>query len=407
MAFRPPYRITKGGWGLCILWLLLAGGAYNAALNVLYLLDSLLVAVFLLALIAPVWMVRGVRGRRSLPRPAFAREPFEITMHVSSARTSRAHFLDVCDPLCAGGPQAEGGLIVRLEPGEQRELSCKAPPLPRGSHRTCGIAVGSRFPFGVAERWRWDEESEELLVLPLRGTLSRALSASLIPTGARTGAPSRTGLPGDEFRTVREYKSGDNPRRIHWHATAHHGALLVRETERERSAPLVVLLDSRLPAGTEPGTAEPLERAIGFAAELMRVAHAAGNQVVLAGFFPEPRVIRVGAVADESQPHRHGAQRAPAHTAFAAGGISEELLPAFEALARLAPSPDSDTGALRSVAHEAGLGRAVRVIAVTPTAETAAGLAPLLAGERAQLFVADSAAFRDTFKPLVAAEGGA
>ncbi len=400
MPFKSPYRITKGGWGLCILWVLLAGGAYNASLNVLYLLDSLLVAVFLLALVAPVWMVRGLRGRRSLPNPAFANEPFEITMHVSSARKNPAHFLEVCDPLCAGGPGAEGGLIVRLEPGEQRELSCKAPARARGVHRTLGLALGSRFPFGVAERWHWDQESEELLVFPLRGTLSRALTASLIPTGARSGAPSRTGLPGDEFRTIREYKSGDNPRRIHWRATAHHGTLLVRETERERSAPLIVLLDSRLPPGIEARAAEPLERAIGFAAEVARVAQAAGNQVILVGFFPEPRAIRVGAVLDESHPHQP-------HTAFAAPGISEELLPVFEALSRLVPSREADATPLRAVAHEAGLGRAVRVIAVTPTAETAASLAPLLAGERAQLLLADSAPFRNMFMPLAPAGEGA
>jgi len=400
MFFRSPYRITHGGWGLMILCLLLTAGAYNAALNVLYLLDSLLVAVLLMALIAPALMVRGIRCRRSLPRPAFAREPFEVAMHVAGAHKGRAHFLDIADPLCAGGPDAEGRLIVRLDPGEQRELTCKAMALPRGAHRTAGVAVGSRFPFGVAERWRWDPETEELLVFPLRGQLSRQMTAALVPSGERAGAPSRFGLPGDEFRTVREYKSGDNPKRIHWRATAHHGALLVREMERERSSPLLALLDSRLPPVSDANTAEALERAIGFIAELARAAHLAGNQVTLVGFFPEPRVIRVGGVKQEPGPHRP-------HVALATGGIPADLLPTFEALARLVPSREANALALGAVAEEARLGRALRVIAVTPTPETAAGLAPLLAGTRARVLVASSPAFAAAFKPLVAAEGGA
>lgn len=400
MLSRSPYRITYGGWGLIVLCLLLTGGAYNAALNVVYLLDSLVVAVLLLALVAPVWMVRGVRCSRSLPRPAFAGEPFEVDMHVVGGPGQRSHFLDVSDPLAAGGPDAEGRLIVRLDPGERRELSCKAVALPRGAHRTDGVAVGSRFPFGVAERWHWDREPEELLVFPLRGRLSRELTASLIPAGMRAGAASRFGLPGDEFRTIREYKSGDNPRRIHWHATAHHNRLLVRETERERSSPLVVLLDSRLPPGSGAEVAEALELAIGFVAELARAAHLAGNQVTLAGFFPEPRVIRAGGLKERLEPHRP-------HVALATGGIPADLLPTFEELARLVPSQDKDALALGPVAEAAGLGRSLRVIAVTPTPETAAGLAPLLAGTGAEVLVASSRAFDAAFMPFVAAKEGA
>lgn len=399
MFFRSPYRITKGGWGLLVLCLFLAAGSYNASLNVLYLLDSLLVAVLLMALVAPGLMVRKIRCKRALPHPAFAGEPFGVSLTVTSARKGRAHFLEAADPLCAGGPDAAGRLIIRLDPGERREVSCKAAPLPRGAHKMAGPAVGSRFPFGIAERWRWDRKADELLVFPLRGRLSRRITDSLLPSGSRMGAPTRMGLPGDEFRTIRQYRSGDNPRRIHWRATARHGDLLVREMERERSSPMVIALDSRLPARSGKEAAAALEQAIGFAAEVARAAHLAGNQVTLIAFFPEPRVIRVAGGERQEQ--------APRLVSAGPGSVPAALTPLYEALARLSPSSEADASSLGAAAEEAGLKHALRIIAVTPTTGTAAGLAPLLAGTRAQLFVASSPAFASAFSLFASGKGAA
>jgi uncharacterized protein (DUF58 family) len=399
MFFRSPYRVTKGGWGLLVLFLFLAAGCYNASLNILYLLDSLLGAVLLMALVAPGLMVRKIRCERSLPQPAFAGEPFRVSLSVTSARKGRAHLLEAADPLCAGGPDASGRLVIQLGPGERRELSCKATPLPRGVHTASGPAVGSRFPFGMAERWRWDRKADELLVYPLRGQLSRRMSESLLPSGSRIGAPMRMGLPGDEFRTVRQYRSGDNPRHIHWRATARHGELLVREMERERSSSLVVVLDSRLPEGSNKEAAGALELAIGFAAELARAAHIAGNQVTLIGFFPEPRVIRVSG-GEKGQQNLRSAQGD-------SDSIPAALMPLYEALARLSPSPEKDAASLEVSAEEAGLEHALRIMAVTPTNETASGLATLLAGTRAQMFIATSPEFAAAFRPFAAGKEGA
>ena len=69
--------------------------------------------------------------------------------------------------------------------------------------------------------------------------------------------PRQTGV--DLTRSVRPYTPGDSARRVHWPATAHHGELMVRETEAQpQSLGTVVVSSDR--AG------DPAEAAFGRAA---------------------------------------------------------------------------------------------------------------------------------------------
>jgi len=71
---------------------------------------------------------------------------------------------------------------------------------------------------------------------------------------------------------VRDYRSGDELRRIHWPATAHHGQLTVIEFDRGASGDLTVLLDTK--AGTEfgRGVETTLEVGVRAAASLIHWA---------------------------------------------------------------------------------------------------------------------------------------
>src|ERR1041385_9564939 len=59
------------------------------------------------------------------------------------------------------------------------------------------------------------------------------------------GAPSR--IKGEEeYYGVREYRIGDNPRRIHWRRTAQTGQLMVRDMAKTRDLRFWGLLDSAI-----------------------------------------------------------------------------------------------------------------------------------------------------------------
>ena len=382
------FKLTKGGWGLLAVCVLLNIAAFRAGLNMTYLLASLLMALFLSSLILPLRNLRGLVCWRAGRDAAYADEPFGVDYLVYSTRRAPARLLRVEDPLC----EAEGGgghaLAIEIPPRGRLRLSSAASARKRGVYPLPGLRWSCAFPFGVAE-WRVRTVAAgELTVYPARGLLAAGMASALRPRGVRADAASRHGQVNDEFRSVREYQPGDNPRHIHWRVSAHRGKLHLREMERERSAPLFVLLDSRIPASTpewerEPA-AEALETAVSFAAEVCRSARAAGNGAVLIGFFPEPRVLRL--------------------VAQTGGASRKRLFRVLDALAGLQPSDAETAEVLLRTAQDLGMAPASGMVAVTPTSRSAAGLA-LQDMEPLKPYVAAHPGFASIFKPLQPANG--
>lgn len=370
--------MTKGGWAFFVLCLLVTAGAYNAGLNMSYLLASLLIAVFGVSILAPVWNVGRLDCRRAVRNDVYAEEPFPIELTTESRRHTAARTLRLEEPL-AGQNRRARKLVLRVAPHEIVRATFLGAPRPRGAYQAPPIHCVSGFPFGVAEAGiSYHDTKRELLVLPARGVLSNTVSNALKPRGSRAGSPSRTGMPGEDFRSLRDYQPGDNPHWIHWRATAHHGKLFVREMERERSAPVLMVLDSRLPKSLPPerraAGLEALELAISFAAEVCRVAEQEGCQPRLVAWFPEPRAI--GATA---------------------GSHNSGLRLLLQALARLQPSEEESTTELIALAQKSGLGSAWRVIAVTPLPETAGPLAADLGRAAERVYVSGSSGFSQIF----------
>jgi uncharacterized protein (DUF58 family) len=68
--------------------------------------------------------------------------------------------------------------------------------------------------------------------------------------------------------TVRDYRRGDDLRRVHWPSTAHAGSLMVRREERPRQTACTVLIDNRLDAHRGSGSRSSLEQAVRAAASV-------------------------------------------------------------------------------------------------------------------------------------------
>jgi uncharacterized protein (DUF58 family) len=111
--------------------------------------------------------------------------------------------------------------------------------------------------------------------------LSRADYTELPSTAFETGE--------EEFASLREYREGDNPRRIHWKMSARlQGRLLVREYENAKVRDALVLLDTFLPNPNDPRRRLRLERAVTFAATLVEALLAESYTVTFKAFAPEP-----------------------------------------------------------------------------------------------------------------------
>lgn len=137
----------------------------------------------------------------------------------------------------------------------------------RGRYEIGPLTVRLSDPFGLCELTRSFTRTERILVTPQVTPL-----APISLDGERFGGtpmlPRSTVARGEDAATTREYRHGDDYRRVHWRSTARTGELMVRREEQPREATGTLLLDARFSAHRGSGPASSLEWAISAAASI-------------------------------------------------------------------------------------------------------------------------------------------
>lgn len=113
---------------------------------------------------------------------------------------------------------------------------------------------------------------EELTAIPLPG--GHSTSGDAAPRAYASGSA--------EDVTVREYRRGDELRRVHWRSSARLGELMVRREEQPWQASATVLLDDRAAAHAGSGASSSFELAVSAAASLVEHLERRGYVVRLA-----------------------------------------------------------------------------------------------------------------------------
>jgi uncharacterized protein (DUF58 family) len=151
--------------------------------------------------------------------------------------------------------------------GWRREVSYPLYARVRGRFRTGPLLVRTADPFGLVRIDRQFAATSEIMVtpevIPLAGLRTAGGSGS---TGE--ARPHRIGVVGQDDALVREYRQGDDVRRIHWRSTARRGDLMVRREEQALDPSASILVDSRASAHAGHGLASSLEWAISAAASI-------------------------------------------------------------------------------------------------------------------------------------------
>jgi len=164
-------------------------------------------------------------------------------------------------------------LLRSLRPGETQEVQYTVRSHSRGVHRIGPLGVRVRDPFGLTLRTAALSGDAEVVVLPRVLPLpgARSLGSGI---GSEGSVPHMVALHGEDDQTVREYRDGDDLRRIHWPASARTGELMVRQEDRPAKRRAVVILDSRSTAHAGSGRASSLEWCVTMAASV--TAHVVG-----------------------------------------------------------------------------------------------------------------------------------
>lgn len=162
-----------------------------------------------------------------------------------------------------------------------RDVSYLVRPQVRGRYPIGPLRVVLGDPLGCVRVTREVDAPVSLLVTP------RTLPLS--PMGVRGGpqgehAPMRTtsGV-GEQDPVPREYRYGDELRRVHWRSTAKHGELMVRREEQQRREHSALLLDTRVGAHRGDQADSSLETAVTAAASVAVRSLEDGHELSLYG----------------------------------------------------------------------------------------------------------------------------
>ncbi len=180
-------------------------------------------------------------------------------------------------------PLRPQSLFPYVPAGDSRKTAYCGRIVERGRYRFGPLRLSTRFPFGLFSRTITVAETETLTVLPRLGHLTESWAARRLEAFA--GADRRRGQAGPEgdFYGVREWRSGDGRRLVHWRSSARLDRLVVRQFERPRNRDVAVVLDLRPPDPPGAEHLENVELAVSFAATVLTdVCRKGGSNVHLA-----------------------------------------------------------------------------------------------------------------------------
>lgn len=251
MALRdrlPRHLFTTRGWGL-----ITAGIVSLLCAQVMGRRDLLALGVFLV--VVPLISLAGIR----LVKPRFRvyREFSPSTVETDSVTTVRL-------AVARTGPGTGRVTMEERLPsrfGESPAFHFPARSASGGTSRyeyrlrsgrrgqfTIGpVTAEFTDPFGLSLHRHTIDDGDTLTVTP---------AAVELPATGLAGARGNDGItatriranPSDDDVMTREYRHGDPMRRVHWPATARHGALMVRQEESVTTPEATVILDHRFAA---------------------------------------------------------------------------------------------------------------------------------------------------------------
>ncbi len=167
-------------------------------------------------------------------------------------------------PVPLGGEPRYG--VGYLGPRAVRDVSYLVRPTVRGNYALGPLRASVTDPLGCVRVSRTVGAPSHLLVTPATVPLE-PWGAAGTAKGEESPRRSVTGA-GEQDPVPREYRYGDELRRVHWKSTAKHGELMVRRDEQHRRENSAVLLDTRRGAHAGFGPAGSLETAVSVAASV-------------------------------------------------------------------------------------------------------------------------------------------
>jgi uncharacterized protein (DUF58 family) len=237
-------------------------------------LAGLIMALPALAWVVVPWLPSPIRVDRTV-RPRQVQPSAEISVRLElfgASRFSSGPWLavDTVPTQLGGRPHFSVGRLSSQRPLAVN-YSIRADA--RGRWQIGPLQMVLADPFRMVESARDIQPAGDVVVLPRVAALTGALMTGHAAAVGETSAGMTAGA-GDHDLTVREYRHGDDLRRVHWKSTARHNELMVRTDEQPLRRRATVVVDLRAMAHHGQGPSSSLEWAISAAASFcVHLAH--------------------------------------------------------------------------------------------------------------------------------------
>ena len=225
--------IPLEGWIYLGIIIVLFTGAMLTKQNTLLLVFALMAGPFVINGWMTFGMLQAASLQREIPRRAMQGELFSAELQLRNVRPLFAIWMmSVRDEILHARESLVGTVLFsRVSPRSSQSGQYQVRLAHRGRYRFGPLKCASRFPLGLVERSR--------IVFH------------------------------DDFNQLREFRSGDNPRAIHWRSTARRGELILREFQQNRDHTLAVVLDLFQPSFLTSGFRDQVDLTLSFVASLL------------------------------------------------------------------------------------------------------------------------------------------
>lgn len=245
------------------------------------------VGVLLLVLPIPAWF--AVRQSRSGLRIQHAVHPqrtevghrVEVRLTLGNPNAFATGPLRVTETVPGGRPLRFS--VAGIRGRQRRTVAYPLPPLTRGRHVVGPTDITASDPFSLVVANSRSADTAEVIVQPRREVLAPLTLPMAWQDGGAHSSHS-VGSGGSDDASVRDYRYGDDLRKIHWRSSARSGNLMVRQEERPWHGRSLVLLDSRITAyPVHPGDHQSpaFEWAVSAAASISSHLTERGRRVTL------------------------------------------------------------------------------------------------------------------------------
>lgn len=265
---KPPRRLTltRAGKFFMLLTLGVGAGALNTGNNLLFLLLGMMLSAIIASGILSEGVLRKLRAQRRLPKRLFARTPAPGGFRIDNKKAYISLNIELSElnPTCTSGPLngEEIGLkdiswwkfwlqdvyedhryvaIARafeLEPNQKMDINARYIFPERGAFHLPGLRFSTRFPFGLFHKVAEFESPTDIVVFP------EAVDAEdwVSEVAAKFGDMRRNRAgSGEEYFGLRDWRTGEDPRNIHWKASARRNNYVVREFEEEEQRAVQII----------------------------------------------------------------------------------------------------------------------------------------------------------------------